>query len=214
VRSSESSKQMHANPRRSGGVQRCMRVSIAMLVAVSLLSSCNSGGESAGTAKSSPLVQIRPYVRGCDETVWGRLEHGYRAESTNIGPLTFVRMPRLATARREIRGGSKVYSTKVLVTVVKGHRALVIVPDEAADRLRLFYDPEQWGQRGRIPVTTGQTAVEFVACPEGEGGPGATQFNGGFLIGEVGCYPLDVSTDGAPLQRITVSFGAGRCPKG
>jgi hypothetical protein len=145
--------------------------------------------------------------------VRGRLERGYRAESTNIGPLTFVRLPRLAANREEIRGGSKVFPTKVLVTVVEGHRAAVEVPGEAADRLRLFYDPAQWDQRGRIRVTTGQRAVEFMACPKGAGRPGATQFNGGFLIGEVGCYPLDVSIDTEPVRRITASFGASNCPK-
>jgi hypothetical protein len=159
-----------------------------------------------------PRAQVRPYVRACDETVWGRLDPGYRAEGTNIGPLTFVRLPRLAISRREIREGLRVYPTKVLVTLRKGHRALVEIPNEAAARLRLFYDPEQWNQRGRIRVTSGQRAARFVACPRGEGSPGATQFNGGFLVGEIGCHPLDVSIDGEPAQRIIVSFGAGRCP--
>jgi hypothetical protein len=149
----------------------CMRVTVALVMAVGMLSSCISAGEGPGTAEPSPSAATRPYVRGCDNTVSGRLERGYRAESTNIGPLTFVRLPRLAANREEIRGGSKVFPTKVLVTVVEGHRAAVEVPGEAADRLRLFYDPAQWDQRGRIQVTTGQRAVEFMACPKGRGPP-------------------------------------------
>jgi hypothetical protein len=184
----------------------------AFALAITMLASCTMGDNPASVERSG---RGDPYVRDCDQTVWGRLERGYRAVSTVVGPLTFVRMPRLATARREIRRmirpGPKAYSTKVLVTLAKGHRALVEIPGSVADRLRLWYDPQQWDRRGRIPVTQGQSAVEFIACRKGEGGPGATQFNGGLLIGEVGCYPLDVSIDGGEVIRTIVSLGAGRC---
>jgi hypothetical protein len=192
-----------------------MRSRPAYTVAAILLVSCTSGRNEPVGVDRSARDELRPYVRGCDETVWGRLERGYRAESTVVGPLTFVRMPRLATARKEIQGvirpGPEVFSTKVLVTLKRGHRARVEIPEHVGDRLRLWFDPKRWDQRGRIPVTKGQSAVEFVACRKGEGGPGATQFNGGLLIGEVGCYPLDVSIDGGDAVRRIVSLGAGRC---
>jgi hypothetical protein len=188
----------------------------ALAIAALLLSCTSEGGNSVGRERSA-AGELRPYVRDCNETVWGRLERGYRAESTVVAGLTFVRMPRLATARREIRRairpGPRVFPTKVLVTLKKGHRALVEIPEHVTERLRFWYDPDQWDQRGRIPVATGQSAVEFVACRKGEGGPGATQFNGGLLIGDVGCFPLNISIDGGRAMRTIVSLGGGRCSK-
>jgi hypothetical protein len=118
---------MEANPRVSASVHTHVKAVIASLAATALLVSCTVDGEEHEGIASSARAQVRPYMRGCDETVWGRLDPGYRAESTNVGPLTFVRLPRLVTSRREIREGLKVYSTKVLVTLRKGHRALVEV---------------------------------------------------------------------------------------
>ena len=184
---------------------------MASLVVMAVLSSCTAAGD--GRQKPEPQARL-PFRRDCDETVWGKIGRGYRAHSTVVGPLTFVRLPRLAHARREIRPGRKVFPTKVLVTLRKGHSALVEVPGSVAAWLRLTYNPEQWAQRGKTLVTTGQRAVQFVACPHGRGGPGATQFNGGFLVGRIGCHPLDISIDDRPARRVVVSFAAGRCNQG
>jgi hypothetical protein len=94
------------------GVQRCMRMSVAPLVGVSLLSSLHLWWRERRYRQVIPGGADPSLVSGCDETVWGRLEHGYRAESTNVDPLTFVRLPRLAANRREIRAGSKGYPIK------------------------------------------------------------------------------------------------------
>jgi hypothetical protein len=195
----------------------------ALAVALAACTAEAPAGRAAGstTTPAAPTTAAPPgpagaFVRACEDSVYGDLGGGWRAQSVVAGPLAFVALRYAATqpaADFRPRGG-RYQGLKALAVVDAGATVTLVVPAAERRHLSLLYDPAAWREDNRYRVADGDTAVTFQSCPPAQLPPGAdgTQFNGGFLVAGPRCATLEVSTPQwrAP-RRVTVSFGAGRC---
>lgn len=156
-------------------------------------------------------------VRGCASRVEGTGPPRSFAQPGDvvIGPVAFLGLQHLADPAElaQFRSGN-LYLVKSPVGVRAGRRVTAVIGPSARDRVSLSF-----AARSPQSVADGNWAVTFQACrwsTRAFSYPGSvglkTSFNGGFILAEPGCVPLQVWVRGraAPLRR-TISFGAGDC---
>lgn len=170
-------------------------------------------------ASASPLVATedsRTYTRSCADSVYGELGDEWRKSSIIVGRVAFVGARGYRDApRRWFRpdDNGRYRTQKVMIQVENGDDVVVRVARRARKEAGLVYDPSLFGRRLKIAAT--DYRVRFDVCSniaENPHGAEVTQYNGGFVVSRARCVPLDVLTEtGERIERIRISFGAGRC---
>ncbi|MDQ3915673.1 MAG: hypothetical protein M3285_07625 [Actinomycetota bacterium] len=173
-----------------------------------------SGVDADWTYDARP-PEPRSHTRPCTSSVSGDAGDGWKENSVISGPLAFVNVrPYESSNPKGFRRYEHGYrSTKALVAVRNGAAAMVSVPESHRRRTAMLYDRDRFGRRG-YELSDGHVTVSFLACSDGDDrtSGGWTQFNGGFVLTQSGCLPLEVRTPGrAGVRRAVLSFGAGRC---
>jgi hypothetical protein len=153
------------------------------------------------------VLEPTPPVRGCDSSVYGRLDQQHVERSQHIGPLILVGYVPDTPLRRDAVTGE--YPIKVLLAVERGAPVTLAVVPEQRRLVALSYIPERFNRRR---VQDGDPAVTFVSCRGGESVPWAsepqTQFNGGFVFKQPLCahFTLAVEGDAKPIS-FALPFG-------
>src|SRR5205809_4769012 len=197
---------------------------VTVLAGMALFAAC-TGGSSPDTRGSGPSATpttpsatsppAEPFVRTCEDNVYGDLGFDWRDRSVVVGAIAFVGLPFAATAPRSDftpdKGGFK--RVKALAVVDRGTEVTVIIPPDERGHVALVYDPAAFDS---TQIADGETSVNFHACGKGEGGfPGPTQFNGGFIVDGPQCATIDVLNAANGLwKRVNVAFGRGACASG
>ena len=112
----------------------------------------------------SAAETVRPYVRTCADSVYGNLGHHWRRGEVSVGPVTFVGLrsvesakPRRFTPKEGVSQGQKV------IAVVQNDTRVSIAVSPAA-HASLLYDPKTFSANS---VSEGDAAVTFVSCKRG-----------------------------------------------
>ncbi len=156
--------------------------------------------------------QTRPYVRGCGSSVFGNLGPHWRRGQITIGPVTFIGLRSIESAkpRRFTPKAGRSQGQKILAVVRSGVSVTVrVTPSEHA---ALLYDPRTFSAH---EVSQGDSAVTFRSCKPGESPFGAqaarqpTQFNGAFIVDGPICVQLDARVSGGADVSRSIPFGRG-----
>lgn len=198
-------------------------------VVMVVLAACTSGSRpgpapsgtkivSPPTPTDSPMAE--PFVRTCEESVYGDLGSDWRTDSLQAGPIAFVGLGSadgLSTEAFEIVEG-KFRSIKVLAVVDVGAEVTVSVPASDRPHAALLYDPSAFREDGLYALSDGDPEVTFRSCAKGEnpflrfGYPeGPTQFNGALIVDGPRCLRLDVTPAGEPPIAVVIPLGVGSC---
>lgn len=160
-----------------------------------------------GGLRSSPPA----FVRRCDTSVYGDLGSGWKRNSLEVGPVSFVGLGDLdavSPSFPEPTGGGP---QKVLAVVETGPPVTVTIAPSS--EVTLLYDPAAFNRARN--VSDGDASVRFVPCgaasPHPEAGPRETQFSGGFFVEAPVCASIEVSRRGAEPASAQVPLGGGSC---
>lgn len=216
-----------ARGRGTSGDVRCLTLrrlaTWALVVAAALVVGCGDGGAARSGApvatpsaqQRGPILDRRPLLRTCATSVYGALGRHFRRGGVTLGPVTFIGLREWAHNFPSRRNG-RLFLLKVLVVVDNGARVTVVIPRSARRTGGLDYELGSAARR----IAGAQSAVTFKACAPGRSGPSGgdgrrTQFAGYFVVTRRRCLPVLVAqAPGAPVRRIVVSLGAGRCAPG
>ena len=197
-------------------------VARALTAAVLLAAGCTGRTVSTATSpKETPSVAVpvggnRPYVRACDDSVYGNLGPDWRQGQITIGPVTFIGLRSVESAKpsRFVPKSGRSQGQKVLAVVRNGTSVTVQVSPE--EHVALLYDPKTFSAHS---VSEGDSAVTLESCKAGESPFGAqaakhaTQFNGGFIVDGPRCVRIDVQVAGGVTGTRSIPFGRGEtCP--
>jgi hypothetical protein len=173
-------------------------------------------GPTSRLVGSYQVVEGTPPVRGCDRSVYGRLDEANIARSLGFGPVKLIGYDPAKAAdpswpQTNPRTGE--YGVKVLLLVERDARATLGVAPYDRRLVALTYIPERFN---RYRVTGGDAAVNFVACRGDESvgwaGEPWTQFNGGFMFRRPLCAHFELRVEGRPAP-IPFALPFGRpCP--
>jgi hypothetical protein len=170
-----------------------MRVVIALLLVVLVV------------AVPALADEPEPYVRTCSSSAYGDLGRGWQERAVVAGPLAFVGVKNgLASSR---------FPQKILVVVEPNRAVTVAIAARSRSRAALGYNDIRQTGSGRIPLTSGTTAVRFQAC--GAVASRAvwnrgTQFPGYFLVNGPRCVHIEIRAGGKLIRR-ALRFGVTRC---
>jgi hypothetical protein len=92
----------------------------------------------------------------------------------------------------------------MLLVVRGGDPVSLSIPASMQNDASLSYDPARFNG----PLVRGDHAVRFEPCG---GDQASTQFNGAFLIADLGCLPVVIRWARGD-ERIRLPFGTGPCP--
>jgi hypothetical protein len=157
----------------------------------------------------------RTYTRPCDDSVYGDLGKGWRADSVTVGPLALVgaRAYRDDPPKRFRKRRNGYRSQKILAVVENGRNVSLKVPRRQRKHIALSYDPSHFDEQD-MRIREADYLVVFDACrnrAENPFGKKRAQFNGGFVVAGARCARLNVLRRGRRIGRAVVSFGKGRC---
>ena len=165
---------------------------------------------------SSPAAPA--YVRACHDSVYGNLGPNWRRGEITLGPVTFVGLRSVESAkpgRFTAKSGTD-QGQKVLAVVPNDTRVTISV--SPAEHVALLYDPATFSAHA---VDQGDRAVAFVSCKSGQSPFGAqaagkpTQFKGGFLVDGPQCVTIEAHVSAGVTQTTSVPFGRGQsCTRG
>lgn len=168
------------------------------------------GGTTAvDTARRCGTAHRRQFHGGCTESVSGDVGPDWRDHAVVSGPLSFVDLRHEATTLPLASPDDRTGIVKSLIVLEAG-ASVRLSPRTARSHARLMYTLESLGLgRPNAPLSVGTPDITLTACHDRD-----TQFNGGLIVDEPQCVPLEISIAGRPTERITVSLGAGTCPVG
>jgi hypothetical protein len=170
----------------------------------------------ARSGSPAPSAAPADYVRSCKTSVYGGLGHGWRDGEISLGPVTFIGLSGLESARpsRFAPNDGGDLGQKVLAVVRNG--APVTIRVEPAADVALLYNPKRFNHADS--VSDGDPTITLKPCRPGEspfGVPAAgrnTQFNGAFLLSGPVCARIEVQVEGGPLLARSVGFARASCP--
>ncbi len=173
--------------------------------------SAGGGEDEAPRRDPAPAAAATGLRLGCEHSVSPTLAEAVAGRDLTVGNLVFVAYRSNERERPRRRGTpERALAWKFPLAMRVDGAATLRVPAERRAEVALAFRPDR---RHSTRLRHGDVAVKFTACTSDEApGSAYTGWAGRILAVRRGCVPLEV-VSGDEVQRVSVSLGAGRCPR-